>query len=65
MRRDELKRKVCGWLGRGRIAAAGCLSMWAGTMGGRRLQRRLEGRLKVFGLSLKPTNQSPYNRRKS
>ena len=34
MRRDEFKRKVYGWLVRGRIAAVECSSMWADTMGG-------------------------------
>ena len=34
MRRDELNRKVYGWLVRDGNAAVGCSSMWADTMGG-------------------------------
>jgi len=43
MRRDELKRKVCGFMLRDRIAAVGCSSMWAGTMGVNRYRRRGSG----------------------
>lgn len=34
MRRDELNRKVYGWLVRDGNAAVGCSSMWADTMEG-------------------------------
>ena len=35
MCRDELNRMVCGWLSRGGIAAEGCSSMGAGSIGGK------------------------------
>ena len=34
MRRDELKRKICGYMVSGKISAVGCSSMRASTMGG-------------------------------
>ena len=34
MSRDELNRKACALFARGGIAAVGCSSMWADTMGG-------------------------------
>lgn len=32
--RNELGRKICGWLVRGEDVAAGCSSVWAEAMGG-------------------------------
>ncbi len=53
---DELNRKACDWLVRGGIAAVGCSSMGAGSIGGKNYCGNL---LWQSSLTLLPLDRNP------